>query len=157
MTLIKDFWLKISLKSFKTKKWPILVCIKMLRIIKYIRIAEIRTHTFVLCPFQYFRYRNRFQIPTDLLYYRYNAGRVPSRGTSTGINSVFDPIDPSTPDIFDYDYDVNVNYDRPNGTPTPQLGVLPEQAVALANTKSRKARLWRKVYYLQYLRELYRK
>ena len=129
----------------------------MLRIIKYIRIAEIRTHTFVLCPFQYFRYRNRFQIPTDLLYYRYNAGRVPSRGTSTGINSVFDPIDPSTPDIFDYDYDVNVNYDRPNGTPTPQLGVLPEQAVALANTKSRKARLWRKVYYLQYLRELYRK
>jgi len=102
-------------------------------------------------------YRNRFQIPTDLLYYRYNAGRVPSRGTSTGINSVFDPIDPSTPDIFDYDYDVNVNYDRPNGTPTPQLGVLPEQAVALANTKSRKARLWRKVYYLQYLRELYRK
>jgi len=91
------------------------------------------------------------------LYYRYNAGRVPSRGTSTGINSVFDPIDPSTPDIFDYDYDVNVNYDRPNGTPTPQLGVLPEQAVALANTKSRKARLWRKVYYLQYLRELYRK
>jgi len=102
-------------------------------------------------------YRNRFQIPTDLLYYRYNAGRVPSRGTSTGVNSVFDPIDPSTPDIFDYDYDVNVNYDRPNGTPTPQLGVLPEQAVALANTKSRKARLWRKVYYLQYLRELYRK
>jgi len=102
-------------------------------------------------------YRNRFQIPTDLLYYRYNAGRVPSRGTTTGINTVFDPIDPSTPDIFDYDYDVNVNYDRPNGTPTPQLGVLPEQAVALANTKSRKARLWRKVYYLQYLRELYRK
>lgn len=107
--------------------------------------------------FLYYLYRNRFQIPTDLLYYRYNAGRVPSRGTSTGINSVFDPIDPSTPDIFDYDYDVNVNYDRPNGTPTPQLGVLPEQAVALANTKSRKARLWRKVYYLQYLRELYRK
>jgi len=102
-------------------------------------------------------YRNRFQIPTDLLYYRYNAGRVPSRGTSTGFNNVFDPIDTSTPDIFDYDYDVNVNYDRPNGTPTPQLGVLPEQAVALANTKSRKARLWRKVYYLQYLRELYRK
>jgi len=107
--------------------------------------------------FLYYLYRNRFQIPTDLLYYRYNAGRVPSRGTSTGINSVFDPIDPSTPDIFDYDYDVNVNYDRPNGTPTPQLGVLPEQAVALANTKSRKARLWRKVYYLQYLRELYRR
>ena len=91
------------------------------------------------------------------MYYRYNAGRVPSRGTTTGINNVFDPIDTSTPDIFDYDYDVNVNYDRPNGTPTPQLGVLPEQAVALANTKSRKARLWRKVYYLQYLRELYRK
>merc|ERR1711935_704658 len=107
--------------------------------------------------FLYYLYRNRFQIPTDLLYYRYNAGRVPSRGTSTGFNNVFDPIDTSTPDIFDYDYDVNVNYDRPNGTPTPQLGVLPEQAVALANTKSRKARLWRKVYYLQYLRELYRK
>merc|ERR1712203_1039913 len=52
--------------------------------------------------FLYYLYRNRFQIPTDLLYYRYNAGRVPSRGTSTGINSVFDPIDPSTPDIFDY-------------------------------------------------------
>jgi len=104
-------------------------------------------------------YRNRFQIPTDLLYYRYNAGRAPSRGTSTNynINNVFDPIDTATPDVFDYDYDVNVNYDRPNGTPTPQLGVLPEQAVALANTKSRKARLWRKVYYLQYLRELYRK
>jgi len=111
----------------------------------------------LLCKGMQMRYRNRFQIPTDLLYYRYNAGRVPSRGTSTGINNVFDPVDTSTPDIFDYDYDVNVNYDRPNGTPTPQLGVLPEQAVALANTKSRKARLWRKVYYLQYLRELYRK
>ena len=88
------------------------------------------------------------------MYYRYNLSRQPSRGTS--IDTIFDPIDPSTPDVFDYDYDVNVNYDRPVGTPTP-VGVLPEQAVALANTKSRKARLWRKVYYLQYLRELYRK
>ena len=96
-------------------------------------------------------------MPTDLLYYRYNFGRQPARGT----DAIFDPVDPSTPDFFDYDYDVNVNYDRPavNAapyTPTP-AGVLPEQAVALANTKSRKARLWRKVYYLQYLRELYRR
>jgi len=103
-------------------------------------------------------YRNRFQIPTDLLYYRYNTvrpSRRPLRPTNT--DAIFDPVDPSTPDFIDYDYDVNVNYDRPlGGTPTP-VGVLPEQAVALANTKSRKARLWRKVYYLQYLRELYRR
>jgi len=107
--------------------------------------------------FLYYLYRNRFRMPTDLLYYRYNFGRQPARGT----DAIFDPVDPSTPDFFDYDYDVNVNYDRPavNAapyTPTP-AGVLPEQAVALANTKSRKARLWRKVYYLQYLRELYRR
>jgi len=105
------------------------------------------------------RYRNRFQIPTDLLYYRYNTvrpSRRPLRPT-TNTDAIFDPVDPSTPDFIDYDYDVNVNYDRPlGGTPTP-VGVLPEQAVALANTKSRKARLWRKVYYLQYLRELYRR
>jgi len=103
-------------------------------------------------------YRNRFQIPTDLLYYRYNTirpGRRPLRPT-TNTDAIFDPVDPSTPDFIDYDYDVNVNYDRPLNTPTP-VGVLPEQAVALANTKSRKARLWRKVYYLQYLRELYRR
>merc|ERR1712223_1295042 len=103
-------------------------------------------------------YRNRFQIPTDLLYYRYNLrpGRRPLRPT-TNTDTIFDPVDPATPDFVDYDYDVNVNYDRPlSGTPTP-VGVLPEQAVALANTKSRKARLWRKVYYLQYLRELYRR
>jgi len=103
-------------------------------------------------------YRNRFQIPTDLLYYRYNLrpGRRPLRPT-TNTDAIFDPVDPATPDFVDYDYDVNVNYDRPlSGTPTP-VGVLPEQAVALANTKSRKARLWRKVYYLQYLRELYRR
>jgi len=105
-------------------------------------------------------YRNRFQIPTDLLYYRYNTvrpSRRPLRPT-TNTDAIFDPVDPSTSDFIDYDYDVNVNYDRPlGGTPTTQLGVLPEQAVALANTKSRKARLWRKVYYLQYLRELYRR
>jgi len=105
-------------------------------------------------------YRNRFQIPTDLLYYRYNlynrpSSRRPQRPTTTSTDTIFDPVDPSSTDFFDYDYDVN--YDRPvGGTPTP-VGVLPEQAVALANTKSRKARLWRKVYYLQYLRELYRK
>jgi hypothetical protein len=108
--------------------------------------------------FLYYLYRNRFQIPTDLLYYRYNLrpGRRPLRPT-TNTDTIFDPVDPATPDFVDYDYDVNVNYDRPlSGTPTP-VGVLPEQAVALANTKSRKARLWRKVYYLQYLRELYRR
>jgi len=106
--------------------------------------------------FLYYLYRNRFQIPTDLLYYRYNLrpGRRPLRPT-TNTDAIFDTVDPATPDFVDYDYDVN--YDRPlSGTPTP-VGVLPEQAVALANTKSRKARLWRKVYYLQYLRELYRR
>ena len=68
-------------------------------------------------------------------------------------------LDPSTPDFFDYDYDVNVNGNSnfgPGGSALPN-GVLPEQAVALSNARSRKARLWRKVYYLQYLRELYRR
>ena len=73
----------------------------------------------------------------------------------------FPYIDPSTPDFFDYDYDVNVNNGNPNfgpgGSNLPASGVLPEQAVALSNARSRKARLWRKVYYLQYLRELYRR
>jgi len=104
-------------------------------------------------------------MPTDLLYYRYNLYRQPNR--QSGTDAIFDPIDPSTPDFFDYDYDVNFSTSGSGGsglggsgfgvgTPTPS-GILPEQAVSLANTKSRKARLWRKVYYLQYLRELYRR
>ena len=112
-----------------------------------------------------YRYRNRFRMPTDLLYYRYNLYRQPNR--QSGTDAIFDPIDPSTPDFFDYDYDVNFSTSGSGGsglggsgfgvgTPTPS-GILPEQAVSLANTKSRKARLWRKVYYLQYLRELYRR
>jgi len=111
------------------------------------------------------KYRNRFRMPTDLLYYRYNLYRQPNR--QSGTDAIFDPIDPSTPDFFDYDYDVNFSTSGSGGsglggsgfgvgTPTPS-GILPEQAVSLANTKSRKARLWRKVYYLQYLRELYRR
>ena len=75
--------------------------------------------------------------------------------TQSGNDGLFDQVDPSTPDFFDYDYDINVNY-GPGGSPLP-TGVLPEQAVALSNSRSRKARLWRKVYYLQYLRELYRR
>ena len=35
--------------------------------------------------------------------------------------------------------------------------VLPEAAIKVSNYNSRKARLWRKVYYLEYLRELYRR
>ena len=35
--------------------------------------------------------------------------------------------------------------------------VLPESAIKVSNYNSRKARLWRKVYYLEYLRELYRR
>ena len=101
-----------------------------------------------------FRYRSRFRTPYDLLYYRYNLYRQ-STGTQKGTDAIFDPVDPSTPDFFDYDYDVNVNY-GPGGSPLPN-GILPEQAVALSNSRSRKARLWRKVYYLQYLRELYRR
>jgi len=100
-------------------------------------------------------YRNRFAMPNDLLYYRWNLFRQQTRPQTT-TDAIFDPIDPSTPDFFDYDYDVNVNNFGVGGTPTPP-GVLPEQAVALANSRSRKARLWRKVYYLQYLRELYRR
>jgi len=101
-----------------------------------------------------YNYRNRFPVPNDLLYYRWNLFRQQTRPQTT-TDAIFDPIDPSTPDFFDYDYDVNVNFGS-GGTPTPP-GVLPEQAVALANSRSRKARLWRKVYYLQYLRELYRR
>ena len=36
-------------------------------------------------------------------------------------------------------------------------GILPESAFVLSNRNSRKARLWRKVYYLEYLRELYKR
>ena len=71
-------------------------------------------------------------MPYDLLYYRYNLYQNQQpRKQQTGVDAIFDPIDPSTPDFFDYDYDVNVNY-GPGGTPTPP-GVLPEQAVALSN------------------------
>merc|ERR1719219_2743642 len=104
--------------------------------------------------FLYYLHRNRFSMPLDLLYYRYNLFRQPTR--QFGTDAIFDQIDPSTPEFFDYDYEVNVNLGQGGGTPTPP-GVLPEQAVALANSRSRKARLWRKVYYLQYLRELYRR
>ena len=95
-------------------------------------------------------------MPSDLLYYRYNLFRQPTR--QSGTDAIFDPIDPSTPEFFDYDYDINFGSSGSSsvGTPTPS-GILPEQAVALANSRSRKARLWRKVYYLQYLRELYRR
>jgi hypothetical protein len=106
------------------------------------------------------RDRSRFRLPYDLLYYRYNLYRQQSGGAKTGTDAIFDPIDPSTPDFFDYDYDVNVNGNSnfgPGGSALPANGVLPEQAVALSNARSRKARLWRKVYYLQYLRELYRR
>jgi hypothetical protein len=92
---------------------------------------------------------------------RYSNNRAPARQSNTALNS-FDPIYPETPEFFDYDYDVNVgssslgnNVGR-GGTPLP-TGILPERAVGLANSRSRKARLWRKVYYLQYLRELYRR
>lgn len=97
--------------------------------------------------------RNRFSLPYDLLNYRYNLFRQGTR--QQGTDAIFDPIDPSTPEFFDYDYDVNLGGSS-SGTPTPS-GILPEQAVALSNSRSRKARLWRKVYYLQYLRELYRR
>jgi len=100
------------------------------------------------------RYRSRFRLPYDLLYYRYNLYKQQTE-TQSGNDGLFDQVDPSTPDFFDYDYDINVNY-GPGGSPLP-TGVLPEQAVALSNSRSRKARLWRKVYYLQYLRELYRR
>lgn len=106
--------------------------------------------------FLYYLYKNRFRMPTDYLYYRYNLFKQPTTTRQSASDVIFDPIDPSTPEFFDYDYDVNVNGFSSAGTPTPS-GVLPEQAVALANSKSRKARLWRKVYYLQYLRELYRR
>jgi len=84
-----------------------------------------------------------------------------NNGGNTGTTDAnnFGSLDPSTPDFFDYDYDVNVNGNSnfgPGGSALPN-GVLPEQAVALSNARSRKARLWRKVYYLQYLRELYRR
>ena len=88
------------------------------------------------------------------MYYRYNLYKQQTE-TQSGNDAIFDQVDPSTPDFFDYDYDINVNY-GPGGSPLP-TGVLPEQAVALSNSRSRKARLWRKVYYLQYLRELYRR
>merc|ERR1712080_468130 len=68
-------------------------------------------------------------------YYRYNLYRQQSGGAKTGTDAIFDP----------------------GGSALPANGVLPEQAVALSNARSRKARLWRKVYYLQYLRELYRR
>jgi hypothetical protein len=94
---------------------------------------------------------------------RYSNNRAPSRQSNTALNS-FDPIYPETPEFFDYDYDVNVGSNGNDfgsnlgsrGTPLP-TGILPERAVGLANSRSRKARLWRKVYYLQYLRELYRR
>ena len=37
------------------------------------------------------------------------------------------------------------------------FGILPEEAFKLTNGNSRRARLWRKVYYLEYLRELYKR
>ena len=37
------------------------------------------------------------------------------------------------------------------------FGILPEEAFRLSNSNSRRARLWRKVYYLEYLRELYKR
>ncbi len=96
----------------------------------------------------------RFRFPTDLFG---DSSATAQAVRDRNRDNVFDPVTPFTPDFFDYDYDVNLSGSSGSrGTPLPG-GILPEQAVALSNSRSRKARLWRKVYYLQYLRELYRR
>ena len=40
----------------------------------------------------FFRYRSRFRLPYDLLYYRYNLYRQQSGGAKTGTDAIFDPI-----------------------------------------------------------------
>ena len=40
----------------------------------------------------FFRYRSRFRLPYDLLYYRYNLYRQQSGGAKTGTDVIFDPI-----------------------------------------------------------------
>ena len=61
---------------------------------------------------------------------------------------------PKVTTTSDLDFDVLVRQDR-FGAGFP--AVLPESAIKVSNYGSRKARLWRKVYYLEYLRELYRR
>ena len=100
----------------------------------------------------HFASMRRFNFPQELFTDR----RAVAQATRDQ-GSVFNPVTPYTQDFFDYDYDLNVNPSTSSGGAPVPSGILPEQAVALANSRSRKARLWRKVYYLQYLRELYRR
>ena len=57
----------------------------------------------------------------------------------------------------DLDLDLLLGRDRYNYKDEYYPAVLPESAIKVSNYNSRKARLWRKVYYLEYLRELYRR
>ena len=63
---------------------------------------------------------------------------------------------PKVTTTSDLDLDVLLHQDRYN-TWNNYPSVLPESAIKVSNYNSRKARLWRKVYYLEYLRELYRR
>ena len=66
---------------------------------------------------------------------------------------------PKVTTLSDLDFDILVRQASFGlGSTLPATNtVLPESAIKISNPRSRKARLWRKVYYLEYLRELYRR
>ena len=67
----------------------------------------------------------------------------------------FGILSPKVTTTSDLDFDILVGQARFGADNLP--AVLPESAIKVSNYGSRKARLWRKVYYLEYLRELYRR